>query len=121
MDSPLIDLFDDTSGLTAQELRAHRRIDCKIPVILHLGDGLVEEAMILDLSPDGAKLKAPSSTLLPASFEVEGLSQQANLKVSVAWERGGFIGLKIEENWQKLVWHEMELADLLKTAKILNE
>ena len=121
IDSPLIGLFKESTGLTAQELRAYRRIDCKIPVLLHLENGVVEPGTLLDLSPDGAKLKTAEHVMLPENFELEGLSQQGKLSVSKAWERGGFIGLQINDNWQKLLWHETELEDILRTAKILND
>ena len=64
--------------------------------LIRLFDGTEIPCNIKDISKSGAKLGVPEAYILPASFMLKILGRDFVLRVTLAWRRGNYAGVRID-------------------------
>ncbi|GEO99729.1 PilZ domain-containing protein [Methylobacterium haplocladii] len=77
--------------------RAEERRDTNWIAMIHLADGTEIPCTVKDISKSGARLGVPSHCALPESFRFRVLGRDFLCSVKLAWRRGEYVGVAIEQ------------------------
>lgn len=84
-------------GLVADHVaRREERMSTNWIAMIRLFDGTEIPCNVKDISKSGAKLGVPSTWDLPASFMLKVLGRDFVLRVTLAWRRGNYAGVRID-------------------------
>ncbi|GJE57460.1 PilZ domain-containing protein [Methylobacterium thuringiense] len=85
------------NGSNAMITRAEERRDTTWIAMIRLDDGTEIPCTVKDVSKSGAKLGGPSNCLLPETFRFRVLGRDFVCSVKLAWRRGEYAGVVIEQ------------------------
>ena len=86
-------MFDDSSNVIARAPRA----DTNWIAIIRTLDGVEIPCNVKDVSKTGARIGVPASCPLPDIFMLRIVGKDIVCRVSLAWRKGNFVGVHIEQ------------------------
>lgn len=110
-------MADDASAQGEAFLTARReeRTATNWIALIRLFDGTEIPCNVKDISKSGAKLGVPESYTLPAAFMLRILGRDFVLRVTLAWRRGNYAGVRIERIAKLPVPEEKKAAPVEQT------
>lgn len=96
--SPVMPVGSEADAALASPVpRREARMATNWIAMIRLFDGTEIPCNVKDISKSGAKLGVPSSWDLPPAFMLKVLGRDFVMKVRLAWRRGHFAGVHIEQ------------------------
>jgi hypothetical protein len=86
-------MFDNNSDVIARAPRA----DTNWIAIIRTLDGVEIPCNVKDVSKTGARIGVPASCPLPDVFMLKIVGKDIVCRVSLAWRKGNFVGVHIEQ------------------------
>lgn len=86
-------MFDDNSDVIMRAPRA----DTNWIAIIRTLDGVEIPCNVKDVSKTGARIGVPASCPLPDVFMLKIVGKDIVCRVSLAWRKGNFVGVHIEQ------------------------
>ncbi|MFZ2101989.1 MAG: PilZ domain-containing protein [Oricola sp.] len=78
------------------ERRSVERAPCSHLAEIRIGASVALQAIIKDISPNGARLQIPENEWLPTRFEISVSGIGLNRRATCRWRRGNFAGLEFD-------------------------